>query len=209
MNASPAPSEQLEKNGFAEAPTAEEGVDVPSSITEKALLRKLDLHLLPAVTILYLLSFLDRSNVANAKLDGLTTDLNMTGNQYLTGLTLYFIGYVLFEVPQNIALKRTSPKLWLPSITLVWGIVATLMGVTQNMAGFFVVRFVLGVTEGGLFPGVVFYLSMWYVTVSVDHTNHASLPSSPGTNATNSIIESLYSSVQQQSRAHSVEYSPM
>lgn len=68
-----------------------------SPISEKALLRKLDLKLLPAVTVLYLLSFLDRSNVANARLEGLTTDLHMTGNQYLTGLTLYFIGYVLFE----------------------------------------------------------------------------------------------------------------
>jgi hypothetical protein len=71
---------------------------VPSSIDEKKLLRMLDLRLLPAVSILYLLSFLDRSNVANARIEGLTTDLGMTGNQYLTGLTLYFIGYVLFEL---------------------------------------------------------------------------------------------------------------
>ena len=68
----------------------------------------------------------------------------MTGNQYLTGLTLYFIGYVIFEIPCNIILKRTSPKLWLPTLTLVWGIVATLMGVTKNLAGFFVARFFLG-----------------------------------------------------------------
>ncbi|KAF1845065.1 MFS transporter [Cucurbitaria berberidis CBS 394.84] len=135
---------------------------VPGSINEKKLLRRLDLRLLPAVSILYLLSFLDRSNVANARIEGLTTDLHMTGNQYLTGLTLYFIGYVLFELPCNIILKRTSPKFWLPTLTLAWGIVATLMGVTKNLAGFFVVRFFLGVTESGLFPGVVYYLSMWY-----------------------------------------------
>ena len=65
-------------------------------------------------------------------------------------------------MPCNIVLKLTSPKTWLPTLTLVWGIVATLLGVTQNMAGFFVARFVLGMTESGLFPGVVFYLSMWY-----------------------------------------------
>jgi MFS family permease len=59
-------------------------------------------------------------------------------------------------------LKLTSPQKWLPTLTLAWGIVATLLGVTQNMAGFFVARFFLGVTESGLFPGVVFYLSMWY-----------------------------------------------
>ncbi|PVI08149.1 MFS nicotinic acid transporter-like protein Tna1 [Periconia macrospinosa] len=133
-----------------------------ATVSEKRLLRKLDLRLLPAVSILYLLSFLDRSNVANARLEGLTTDLHMTGNQYLTGLTLYFLGYVLFELPCNIILKRTTPKFWLPTLTIAWGIVATLMGVTQNLAGFFVVRFFLGVTESGLFPGVVYYLSMWY-----------------------------------------------
>ncbi|CAG5158666.1 uncharacterized protein ALTATR162_LOCUS5195 [Alternaria atra] len=135
---------------------------VSGTINEKKLLRTLDLRLLPAVSVLYLLSFLDRSNVANARIEGLTTDLNMTGNQYLTGLTLYFIGYVLFELPCNIILKRTTPKFWLPTLTIVWGIVATLMGVTQNREGFFAVRFFLGVAESGLFPGVVYYLSMWY-----------------------------------------------
>jgi hypothetical protein len=79
--------------------------------------------------------------VANARIEGLTTDLGMTGNQYLTGLTLYFLGYVLFELPCNIILKRTTPRFWLPTLTIAWGIVATLMGVTQNLAGFFVVRF--------------------------------------------------------------------
>ncbi|MCJ1381622.1 hypothetical protein MMC17_004733 [Xylographa soralifera] len=161
-NVSPVPSAMVEKAAFADSPLSDDGFDNPTGIQEKALLRKLDLRLLPAVTLLYLLSFLDRSNVANARLDGLTTDLNMTGNQYLTGLTLYFIGYVLFEIPCNIVLKKTSPQRWLPTLTLAWGVVATLMGVTQNMAGFFVVRFLLGVTESGLFPGVVFYLSMWY-----------------------------------------------
>ncbi|ROW16621.1 hypothetical protein VPNG_01636 [Cytospora leucostoma] len=133
-----------------------------TNISEGALLRKLDFRLLPAVGILYLLSFLDRSNVANARVEGLAGDLGMTGNQYLTGLTLYFIGYVLFEVPCNIILKRTSPRIWLPTLTIAWGIVATLLGVVKNLAGFFVARFFLGVAESGLFPGVVYYLSMWY-----------------------------------------------
>lgn len=85
--------------------------------------------------------------VANARIEGMLNDLKqsngkpMTGNQYLTGLTLYFIGYVLFELPCNIVLKRTTPKFWLPTLTIVWGIVATLLGVTQNMSGFFAARF--------------------------------------------------------------------
>ena len=100
--------------------------------------------------------------VGNARVEGLTTDLHMTGDQYLTGLTTYFIGYVLFEIPCNIVLKRTSPRAWLPTLTLTWGVIATLIGVTQNTAGFLVVRFFLGMAESGLFPGVVVYLSMWY-----------------------------------------------
>ena len=59
-------------------------------------------------------------------------------------------------------MKLTTPQIWLPTLTLAWGIVATLMGVAQNRAGFYAARFMLGVTESGLFPGVVFYLSMWY-----------------------------------------------
>ena len=111
---------------------------------------------------------------------GLTVLVFAGGNQYLTGLTLYFIGYVIFEVrqasesaarrwsyqlissqiPCNIILKRTSPRVWLPTLTIAWGIVATLLGVVHNLAGFFIARFFLGVTESGLFPGVVYYFSM-------------------------------------------------
>jgi hypothetical protein len=64
------------------------------------------------------------------------------------------------QIPCNIILKRTTPRIWLPTLTIAWGIVATLLGVVHNLAGFFVARFFLGVTESGLFPGVVYYFSM-------------------------------------------------
>ncbi|KAJ5690847.1 hypothetical protein N7462_005239 [Penicillium macrosclerotiorum] len=131
-------------------------------INESSLLRKLDYRLLPPLTLLYLLSFLDRSNVGNARLEGMTTDIKMTGDQYLTGLTLYFVGYVLFEVPANTVLKLSTPRIWLPTLTLLWGVVATLLGVVQNYPGYLASRFFLGVAESGLFPGVVYYISMWY-----------------------------------------------
>ncbi|KAG8414142.1 hypothetical protein J3458_011791 [Metarhizium acridum] len=134
------------------------GPGATEEINEKLLLRKIDAKLLPAVGILYLLSFLDRSNVGNARIEGLLNDINATGNEYLTGLTVYFIGYI----PCNIILKRTRPRLWLPTLTIAWGVVATLLGLVHNLAGFLVARFFLGVTESGLFPGVVFYFSMWY-----------------------------------------------
>ncbi|KZT08305.1 MFS general substrate transporter [Laetiporus sulphureus 93-53] len=141
-----------------------ETVSIEESVAarERRLLRKLDLHLLPALTMLYLLSFLDRSNIGNAKLDGLVTDLKMTQADYLNALTLYFLGYVLFEIPSNIVLKRLTPRMWLPTLMVVWGIVSTLMGLVHNYGGLLAVRFFLGATEAGLFPGVVYYLSCWY-----------------------------------------------
>ncbi|KAL1588749.1 hypothetical protein WHR41_02378 [Cladosporium halotolerans] len=138
------------------------------NLSEKKLLRKLDAHLIPGVTTLYLLSFLDRSNVANARLEGLEADLGLSGADYLNGLTLFFVGYILLEVLWNVILKRVGPRVWLPLVTLVWGVVATCQGAVvdggaaSGRAGFLAVRFFLGLTEGGLFPGVVFYLSMWY-----------------------------------------------
>ncbi|GLA76086.1 hypothetical protein AtubIFM55763_007652 [Aspergillus tubingensis] len=152
------PEKTIEADEKAASPTTSS----VTNINEKALLRKLDFRLLPPLTILYLLSFLDRSNVGNARLEGMATEIHMSGDQYLTGLTLYFIGYVLFEVPCNIVLKKTTPRIWLPTLTLVWGVVATLLGVVQNYAGYLTSRTALGIAESGLFPGVVFYLSMWY-----------------------------------------------
>ncbi|KAM0786264.1 hypothetical protein ACM66B_007063 [Microbotryomycetes sp. NB124-2] len=130
---------------------------------ERKLVRKLDLVLLPGLTFLYLLSFLDRANVGNAKLYGMLTDLGITdGSVYNTSLALYFVGYCLFEVPANIVLKKLNPKIWLPTLTIAFGVVATLQGVVKNEAGFLAARFFLGVAEAGLFPGTVFVLSMYY-----------------------------------------------
>lgn len=128
-------------------------IAISYGINEKSFVRRLDLRLLPALSFLYLLSFLDRSNIGNARIEGLTTDLHMTGNQYLTGLTLFFVGYVLFEVPANIVLKLWTPRMWLPTLTIVWGIIATLHGIVQTKEALLGIRFLLGVTECGLFPG--------------------------------------------------------
>ncbi len=81
----------------------------------------------------YLLSFLDRSNIGNAKLEGLVADIKL--KDYSTALTLFFVGYVIGEVPANIVLKKTSPPVWLPTLTLVWGIISVVQGLVHNQAG--------------------------------------------------------------------------
>ncbi|KAF9242592.1 major facilitator superfamily domain-containing protein [Melanogaster broomeanus] len=136
--------------------------DPHNSPQDRRLLRKVDLRLLPILTLLYLLSFLDRTNIGNAKIDGLTTDLRISPSAYNTALALYFVGYVLFEIPANCSLKHFSPQLWLPTLTLVWGIVSLAQGLVKNQAGLFGIRFLLGVTEAGLFPGVIYTFSVYY-----------------------------------------------
>jgi hypothetical protein len=92
---------------------------------EALLLRKMDIRLIPVLSLLYLMSFLDRGNIGNARLAGLEKDLNLVGNQYAWTLTIFFFSYAAFEVPSNLLLKKLRPSVWLPSIMIAWGIVMT------------------------------------------------------------------------------------
>ncbi|KAL1959492.1 hypothetical protein VTO42DRAFT_1937 [Malbranchea cinnamomea] len=128
----------------------------------RRLLRKIDLALLPFVALLYLLSFLDRANIGNARLAGLEEDLGMSGLDYNIAVVSFFPLYILSEIPSNLMLKRVRPSIWIPSIMVAWSICATLMGIVHNLAGLIATRAALGFAEGGLFPGVSFYITMWY-----------------------------------------------
>lgn len=85
--------------------------------------RKIDYRLLPMLTILYILSFIDRSNIGNAKVAGMNEELNLTGHQYNMALTVFFFPYCLFEVPSNIVLKLTKPSRWITVLVISWGTV--------------------------------------------------------------------------------------
>jgi hypothetical protein len=90
-------------------------------VAEKKLLRKCDLHVLPPLFILFLLAFLDRTNIGNAKIQGLTKDLDMKDQDYNIALFVFFIPYILFEIPSNLLLKKLAPSTWLSSIMILWG----------------------------------------------------------------------------------------
>lgn len=139
--------------------TSEDGV-VP--IDEKKLVRKIDWVLIPWLSFLYLIAFLDRSSIGNAKLYNMETDLHITDTQYLICLSIFFIPYSLLDVPSNIFLKRLRPSIWLSSIMLLWGVMMTIQGLVHNFGGLFAMRWMLGTFEAGLFPGVNYYLSCWY-----------------------------------------------
>ncbi|KAI5845126.1 major facilitator superfamily domain-containing protein [Morchella snyderi] len=148
----------------ATTPSTMEAAEGPlfDAARTKKLLRKMDWHLVPFLALLYLLSFLDRTNIGNARLAHIEKDLGMSGLDYNIALAVFFPWYVLAEVPSNIMMKKTRPSLWLTIIMLAWGVVMTLMGVVHSYGGLLVARMALGIAEGGLFPGVTFYITMWY-----------------------------------------------
>ncbi|EIW56969.1 MFS general substrate transporter [Trametes versicolor FP-101664 SS1] len=134
-------------------------------VNQRQVLRKLDFRLLPFVCLLFVLSFLDRTNIGNAKVAGLTADLHLAGWQYSLASAIFFVTYCLFEVPSNIMLKVMSPSKWIPIIMFFWGCIVLSMAFVKNFAGLVTARVFLGVTEAGLFPGVTFYLCTWYPKV--------------------------------------------
>ncbi|KAH9835015.1 MFS general substrate transporter [Rhodofomes roseus] len=142
--------------------TGNAGPPILTPEQERKLWRKVDLRILPILTIMYLCSFMDRGNIGNAKLQGLTTQLNLTGHKYNIALTMYFIPYCIFGVPANLVLKKFRPSRWLPGITIVWGIIMTLMGIVKSYPQLIGVRILLGISEAGLFPGVMYYMTLWY-----------------------------------------------
>ncbi|CAG7918016.1 unnamed protein product [Penicillium olsonii] len=152
--------------GNSETPPNEElGVDLEQ---EKNLIRKQDLRILPLCAGIYLLCYLDRSNIGNAKTlnsateNDLLDETNMTEHQYIIALMVFLIAYALFEVPSNYLLKKLKPSRWIAFLMFSWGAVTVGLGGAQNYAQVAGVRFLLGVLEAGLFPGLVFYLTFWY-----------------------------------------------
>ena len=123
----------------------------------------MDIRLVPFLAFLYLIAFVDRSNIGNAKIAGLEDKWNIDkGLRYNVAVTMFFVTYGVFEVPANIILKLWRPSRWIATIMLCWGIVMTLMGVVQSYGGLLAARFFLGITEAGFFPGATFLLTLWY-----------------------------------------------
>ncbi|KAI0019853.1 major facilitator superfamily domain-containing protein [Xylariomycetidae sp. FL0641] len=153
-----------EHAGSGEVPVAHGGAAglLVDTEAEKKLLRKCDLHVLPFIGILYFLSFMDRTNIGNAKIQGMTEDLKMSGSDYNIALFVFFVPYILFEVPSNIIVKRIAPSTWLCAIMVLWGIATVGQGLINNVSGLIAMRFLLGLFEAGLFPGCVYLISMYY-----------------------------------------------
>ncbi|KAI1420012.1 MFS transporter [Xylaria sp. FL1777] len=131
-------------------------------VAERKLRNKLDYMVVPTVSILYLFCFIDRANIGNARLAGFEKDLGLVGNDYNTVLSTFFISYILFEIPSNLACKWIGPGWFIPAISLGFGISSLGTGFVRTKAAACGVRFLLGVFEAGMMPGISYYLSRWY-----------------------------------------------
>ncbi|KAF2183718.1 MFS general substrate transporter [Zopfia rhizophila CBS 207.26] len=137
------------------------GETVNTHLTRQVLW-KMDVRILPILALLFLCSFIDRTNVGNAKILGLEKDIHINDHQYAIGLCVFYATYIASELPSNLVIKKVSPKIWLPLLTSVWGALTMCLGFVHNFSSFAAVRALLGIAEGGLLPGMVLYLSHFY-----------------------------------------------
>jgi MFS family permease len=128
---------------------------------EQHLMRRLMWRLMPLVVLMYLVAIIDRANVGFAKLQ-MVGALGMSEVVYGLGASLFFIGYLVFEIPSALAVHRYGARRWFARIMLTWGIVTVLLGFTSSGPMFYTLRFLLGVAEAGLYPGLIYYLTLWF-----------------------------------------------
>lgn len=121
---------------------------------EAKLRMKIDLCIVPTVAILYLFCFIDRANIGNARLAGLEKDLGLKGYDYNAILSVFYVSYIVFEIPSNIACKWLGPGWFIPIISLCFGIASIGTAFVTNIQSISAVRFILGIFEAGMLPGI-------------------------------------------------------
>jgi ACS family tartrate transporter-like MFS transporter len=137
----------------------------PAPINELATvtLRKISWRLIPFLFVLYVIAWLDRVNVGFAGLQ-MNADLGFSSTVFGFGSGIFFLGYCLFEIPSNIILERVGARIWIARIMVTWGLISAGLMFVRSPAVFYLLRFLLGAAEAGFFPGVIYYLSLWYPT---------------------------------------------
>ncbi|TFK43324.1 MFS general substrate transporter [Crucibulum laeve] len=155
-------SSTKELESSSENGTAAHVLPEDDSELQKKAVRKLDYTILPVMTMFYLLSFLDRANIGNARIAGLQKSLHLTDHQYQICVTVLYVPYIAAELPSNLLLRTVGPRLLMPTLLTLWGIIVTLQGLVTSYGGLIAVRTLLGMVEGPMFPGIVLYLSSFY-----------------------------------------------
>ncbi len=133
----------------------------PDADAESRLYARVTRRLVPLLFLCYVAAYLDRVNVGFAKLQMLR-DLRFSEAVYGLGAGIFFIGYFLFEVPSNVVLHRVGARRWIARVMLTWAVISAGTAFVETPGAFYAVRFLLGVAEAGLFPGVILYLTYWF-----------------------------------------------
>lgn len=128
---------------------------------ENSVYRKITRRLIPFLILCYFFAYLDRVNVGFAKLH-MQDALNFSDTIYGLGAGIFFIGYFLFELPSNLLMQRFGPRFWIARIMITWAVLSAGMVFVTTPTQFYVLRFLLGIAEAGFFPGIVFYLTLWF-----------------------------------------------
>jgi MFS transporter, ACS family, tartrate transporter len=128
---------------------------------ELVTMRRVSFRLLPFIFLLYIFCWLDRSNISIAALQ-MNSDLKFSSAVFGFGAGIFFLSYSLFEIPSNLILARVGARRWLARIAITWGLLACSMMWVRTPQQFYAVRFLLGMAEAGFFPGVIYYLSLWF-----------------------------------------------
>merc|ERR1712093_127219 len=131
-------------------------------VAEAKLRRKIDWYIVPTVALLYMFCFIDRANIGNARLAGFERDLGLRGYQFNILLSVFYVSYIVFEIPSNIACKYFGPGKWIPFISFGFGLLSLCTAFVKTFGQAAAVRFLLGVFEAGMLPGIAYYLSRWY-----------------------------------------------
>src|SRR5206468_12032143 len=118
-------------------------------------------RLIPLLCVLYIVAYLDRINVAFAALQ-MNEAIGLSARTYGRGAGVFFLSYVVFEIPSNVILARIGARLWIARIMITWGVVSAGMMYVTGADGFYAMRFLLGAAEAGFFPGIIFYLTRWF-----------------------------------------------
>lgn len=126
-----------------------------------SIVARLNRHLMPLLLLMYVLAFLDRTNIGFAQ-EAFQADTGISDAAYAFGASIFFVGYALLEVPSNLILHKVGARLWLSRIMVTWGLVSAATAFVHTTTEFYVVRLLLGLAEAGFFPGVILYLTYWY-----------------------------------------------
>jgi len=165
--APPADATATVRNRYRKAVTATDAVTgrkAPMDPIEARTIRKVSARLVPFLMICYFVAYLDRVNVGFAALT-MNKDLGISATAFGFGAGIFFFSYFIFEVPSNLALERFGARKWIARIMLSWGILSGLMAAISGETGFYIIRVLLGAAEAGFFPGIIFYLTLWFPAV--------------------------------------------